>query len=83
MSIKKKLLLAIFISFALIFVIVLTGWFVRKHSIDAHRNATYVEQERMYLEMAFRGINETILTEGTPDSIEIAKIGLEGFERRA
>ena len=81
MSIKKKLLFAISISFTLIFIIIISGWFSQQYTLKALRNAALVEQERMYLEMTFRGINEAILTEGTRDSINIASEGIKGFEK--
>ncbi len=46
------------------------------------KNATALafEKETMYLQMMLRGINEVIITEMTPASLEIATKGLEGFD---
>ncbi len=38
------------------------------------------DHEQIYLQMMLRGVNEIIITEGTPQSIEIAKKGLDGFD---
>ncbi|KKL85725.1 hypothetical protein LCGC14_1951830, partial [marine sediment metagenome] len=39
------------------------------------------DHDQIYLQMMLRGVNEIIITEGTPQSIEIAQKGLDGFNK--
>jgi methyl-accepting chemotaxis protein len=62
---------------ALFIIVGIFSWFaVRKTTV-----AELLEKETMYLQMMLRGVNEIIVTEGTPGSVEVAVNGLEGFDR--
>ena len=80
MSIKTKLLLSTFLTLVLSLIIAFSGWYANRIMLKTIATSRAFEQESMYLQMLFRGINESLLTEGTQDSIKLAKNGLAGFE---
>jgi diguanylate cyclase (GGDEF)-like protein len=80
MSIKTKLILAIVSTLVLFSFLALISWNGRQDSINAASLSKAFDEEVAYLEMFFRGVNESILTEGTQDSIETAKRGMEEFD---
>jgi len=81
MTIKTKLtassllLLVLFVSLGSA---VFLGY--RHISINASMASAFDNQAKM-LQMVLRGINETIITEGTPQSVAIIEHGIEGFEK--
>ncbi len=65
-------------------VMVMVFTFIGTLSFLASRATESMEQfdhDQIYLQMMLRGVNEIIITEGTPQSIEIAKRGLDSFNR--
>ena len=81
MTIKAKIILSAILTIILFFTIVLYSWFGNRAMIGTLATARAFEQELMYIQMLFRGVNESLLTEGTQDSIELAMEGFNGFER--
>lgn len=81
MTIKKKLIISTLFSVGLCLVIVMTGWLGNRYILGETNKVRQFEKVSMYLQMVFRGINESILTEGTPYSVKLAQKGLDGFER--
>lgn len=81
MTIRNKLIIASVI-IILLFSVMGTA-FIFGYRFLTHRGTvvSMLDQEMMYLQMMLRGINEVILTEGTPSSARIAREGAEGFER--
>jgi len=79
MSIKKKLVLSTTIVFALFLLTGITILFGYRYVTDKASIANELDKESMYLQMMLRGVNEVIITEGTPQSIEIAEKGISGF----
>jgi methyl-accepting chemotaxis protein len=79
MSIKKKLLISSFLFLVLLFLLVLILW-RGSRAIETSTETSYsLATEQMYLQMLLRGLNETIITEGTPSSIEISTTAISGF----
>ncbi|RJQ52108.1 MAG: methyl-accepting chemotaxis protein [Nitrospiraceae bacterium] len=80
MTIKRKLQLSLLIIFAMMVVTGLTIW--TGYSFISSRTDTVnaLAESRTYIQMMLRGINEVIITEGTPASVEIVKKGLTGFD---
>jgi len=79
MTIKNRLTLSsvsIFLILLIIGGILIFGY---RYVTDKASLANEFDKESMYLQMMLRGINEVIITEGTPQSIEIAEKGLKGF----
>ncbi len=50
-------------------------------SSRASESMEQFDHEQVFLQMMLRGVNEIIITEGTPQSIEIAKKGIDGFNK--
>jgi methyl-accepting chemotaxis protein len=75
MTIKKKLLFSSVLLFVLFLVMGLASWY----STSKKATAELFIKETMYLQMMLRGINEIIVTEGTPASITVANEGIKGF----
>lgn len=80
MTIGKKLVFASVVSFALCTLLAVTGWLGYRSVMRSSRAAGAFERESMCLQMLFRGVNETLLTSGTPYSIEITRGALKCFE---
>lgn len=80
MTIRRKLTLstaALFILLSTAGAAILFGY----HYITEKASlANELDRETMYLQMMLRGVNEVIITEGTPQSIDIAREGLTGFD---
>ncbi len=80
MTLKKKLILSS--CFQAIFIlttglILLLGY---RHVSTQASNANAFDNQARYLQMMLRGINEVIITEWTPQSVDIVKKGVKGFE---
>ena len=58
----------------------LTGWLGQRSMEKSARDAAAFERQSMWLQMLLRGVNESILTGGTPDSIEITRKAIDGFD---
>lgn len=80
MTIGKKLISASVISIALFSLLVLTGWLGYRSVTGSSAAVGAYDSESMCLQMLFRGVNETLLTQGTHNSIEITKQALECFD---
>ncbi len=79
MSIKKGLILSTFIVFTILLTIGITMLFGYQYVSGKASLANKFDRESMYLQMILRGVNEVIITEGTPQSVEIAEEGIKGF----
>jgi len=80
MTIKKKLIISSIILSVLYLIIgtaVLMGY---RHISGRVGIANELDRASMYLQMMLRGVNEVIITEGTPASVSIARKGLKGFD---
>ncbi len=80
MTIGKKLILstvAMNTTLLLIGLTVLVGY---NYVMSKASLANDFDNESMYLQMMLRGLNEVIINEGTPDSIQTSREGLEGFD---
>lgn len=80
MTIGRKLVFASVISFALFALLAFTGWVGYQSVMRSSKAAGALERESMCLQMLFRGVNETLLTSGTPYSIEITRSALRCFD---
>lgn len=80
MTIKKRLALSTTIVFLLLIIIGITLLFGYRYVTGKASLANQFDKETMYLQMMLRGVNEVIITEGTPQSIEIAAEGIKGFD---
>lgn len=80
MTIRKRLILSSSMVFLLILIIgaiMLLGY---RYVSGKASLANDFDNESMYLQTMLRGVNEVIITEGTPQSVEIAEEGLKGFD---
>jgi diguanylate cyclase (GGDEF)-like protein len=80
MTIGRKLILASVLSIALFALLALTGWFGYRSVVKSSRAVSAFERESMCLQMVFRGLNESLLTSGSPSSIQITKEAVECFD---
>src|SRR3990172_3533480 len=80
MSIGSKLISVSLFSLGLLLVLVITGWLGFRAMDASSREAEAFERQSMWLQTLFRGMNETILTEGTHDSISIITDAVKGFD---
>jgi len=80
MTIKNRLTFSSVSVFILILIIGVVLIFGYSYVTDKASLANELDKESMYLQMMLRGINEVIITEGTPQSVEIAEQGLNGFD---
>jgi len=80
MSIKQKLNISIITISA---VLLITGIFILfgyRHVSSKASLSNDLDNATMYMQMMLRGVNEVIITESTPASVDIAKQGLTGFD---
>ena len=80
MRIKQKLILLPVAVFLLITGMVSVAWLGLDSITSLNQRTQQYEQQAMYLQMILRGANESILTDGTADSIRLARTGIEKFE---
>lgn len=80
MTIGRKLILASAVSIVLFGLLALTGWLGYRSVMESYRAAGAFGRESMCLQMLYRGINETLLTAGTPSSIEITREAIACFD---
>ncbi len=81
MTIKRKLILSPALLLVLFVVITSITWI---SGINLTKQATIArafERQAMHLQMLLRGVNETLLTEATPDSIQISQRATSQFEQ--
>jgi hypothetical protein len=80
MTIKKKLILSSCLQGILFLIIGLTILLGYRYVSTQASTANAFDNQARYLQMMLRGINEVIITEWTPQSVEIVKNGVKGFE---
>ncbi|RJQ16685.1 MAG: methyl-accepting chemotaxis protein [Nitrospiraceae bacterium] len=80
MTIRKKLQFALILVFTVMMTTGLITWVAYKFIDGKADTVRTLDESRIYVQMMLRGINEVIITEGTPASVEIVKNGLTGFE---
>jgi len=80
MTIGRKLIFASAVSIALFGLLALTGWLGYRSVMESSRTVGAFERESMCLQMLYRGINETLLTAGTPSSIGITREAVKCFD---
>jgi methyl-accepting chemotaxis protein len=79
MTIKNKL---IYSNVLIILIAVMAGIFILfgyRYVTGKASLANELDNEIMYMQLMLRGINEVIITEGTPQSVELAEKGISGF----
>lgn len=81
MKIETKLMLALTLIVLLFIILVYSAWSANSHITRYQALINKLEKTMTYIQMIFRGVNESIITEGTPASINISVEGIEGFER--
>jgi HD-GYP domain-containing protein (c-di-GMP phosphodiesterase class II) len=80
MTVKNKLTSSSILLIVLV-VFVGTTLFLGYRNLTHKTAIAYqLDKESMYLQMMLRGMNEVILNEGTPDSMNIARNALNGFD---
>ncbi len=80
MTIKKKLILSSCLQGILFLIIGLTILLGYRYVSTQASTANAFDNQARYLQMMLRGINEVIITEWTPQSVEIVEKGVKGFE---
>jgi len=80
MTIKKKLVVSTITLSAVLLILGLSVLLGYRYVANRASLANELDKETMYLQMMLRGVNEVIITEGTPASVEIAESGVKGFE---
>jgi methyl-accepting chemotaxis protein len=80
MTIKKKLLLSSTLLTVLILAIGIILFLGYRYTTQQASTSNALDNEAKYLQMILRGVNEVIVTEGTPQSVSIVEEGIEGFE---
>ena len=80
LSIRQTLILAP-VLFLVVFTVASMLTYISEHRLMALTvTSRALEQQSMHLQMLFRGVNESLLTDGTPYSLSIAEAGIAGFE---
>jgi methyl-accepting chemotaxis protein len=79
MTIKNKLQFSSLVLFTLFLVIGATLLFGYRYVSGQASVSNAFDKQTMNLQMMLRGINEVIVTEGTPASVEIVEKGIHGF----
>jgi methyl-accepting chemotaxis protein len=79
-SIKSKLQFSYVILFVLFLIIGMTLLLGYRYVSIQASVANAFDRQTMNLQMILRGVNEVIVTEGTPASVEIVEKGLKGFD---
>lgn len=80
MTIKKKLIISTITLSTVLLILGLSVLLGYRHVANRASLANELDKESMYLQMMLRGVNEVIITEGTPASVEIAENGVNGFD---
>ena len=79
MTIKNKLQFSSLLLFTLFLTVGATLLFGYRYVSTQASTANAFDKQTMNLQMVLRGINEVIVTEGTPASVEIVEKGIHGF----
>ncbi|UCH81201.1 MAG: HAMP domain-containing protein [Nitrospiraceae bacterium] len=80
MTIKTKLILSSCLQTIMLLAIGITILFGYRYVSSQASTANAFDNQGKYLQMMLRGINEVIITEWTPQSVEIVQKGVKGFE---
>lgn len=80
MTIKRKLTISTFVLIATLLILSLTILNGYRYVTEKASLANDFDKESMYLQMMLRGLNEVLVNDGTPTSIETAREGLKGFD---
>ena len=80
MSIKRKLLAASCLLLSLFLLTVAASWIGHQRTVEKINMVRSLEQESMYLQGILRGINEFIIDEGEPLSIQLTQHNMERFD---
>ncbi len=81
MNIKKKLILSPTILLATFSVVLTITWISGNDLTKQTDTARAFERQAMHLQMIFRGVNESLLTDGTPTSVAITADGILRYDR--
>jgi methyl-accepting chemotaxis protein len=80
MTIKKKIIFSSAIFFTLFVIMGTVSWYGANAVKSTTSNVYLMEKGSMHLQGIFRGVNEFIIDEGEPLSIELTNYHLDGFE---
>lgn len=80
MTIKNKLVVSTITLSVVMLILGLSVLLGYRYVANRASLANELDKESMYLQMMLRGVNEVIITEGTPASVEIAENGVNGFD---
>jgi len=80
MTIKKRIIFSSAILLILFGIMGVLGWYGSNAVKSTNSNAYLMEKGSMHLQGIFRGINEFIIDEGEPLSIELTNFHLDGFD---
>ena len=80
MTIKQKLIFSALIIIVTSLLMGFVTFYGYKHVTSKASLSNNFDKEVMYLQMMLRGLNEVLINEGTPDSIQTTEEGLYGFE---
>jgi len=81
MSIKKRIILSSVLLMTLIVTLGVANWFGSNAVVHKSNIAYQFKTANMYLQGIFRGVNEFIIDEAEPISIELTNQNLDGFEQ--
>jgi len=80
MTLKKKMQSSS-VMLVLLFLFVGTGLILEYQYLSRKAAITdQLDKQSVYLQMLLRGLNEVILNEGTPDSLNLTKKAMNGFD---
>jgi diguanylate cyclase (GGDEF)-like protein len=80
MTIKQKIILSTVIIITTSLLLGLVCFYGYKHVTSKASLSNDLDKEVMYLQMMLRGLNEVLVNGGTPDSIQIAREGRNGYD---
>jgi methyl-accepting chemotaxis protein len=80
-SIKNRIKLSSIILVSLIIILGVTNWIGSNSVVGKSTDSYLLKNANMHLQGVFRGINEFIIDEGEPISIELTNEHLNGFEQ--
>ncbi len=81
MSIKQKLIIIPIIALLLFTGTIIFSWQNQQQLLITIEKVSLFEQQAMYLQMLLRGVNESLLTETSIESVQFAQKGQQGFEK--
>lgn len=81
MTIKKRIIISSVILFTLFLLMVCINWLGSRSVMNKTTIAYMLEKARMHVQGIFRGVNEFIIDEGEPLSVELTQGHVEGFDQ--